>query len=155
VSGVYFAKLTTDSGNFQNMTPFIVRNDGTPRTFCSRPATRPGKHIIPGADIICIKVPVVRTVIVPYAVSYNRPIAMNATALLGGTPDTSTSISPTSTGVRVDIGPDGWRVVGSPPVRFRRPAGILPLAVRSAAHPLINRSGFRSLPGLALLISAH
>jgi hypothetical protein len=65
VSGVYFAKLTTDSGNFQNMTPFIVRNDGTPRTFCSRPATRPGKHIIPGADIICIKVPVVRTVIVP------------------------------------------------------------------------------------------
>jgi hypothetical protein len=54
-----------------------------------------------------------------------------------------------------DIGPDGWRVVGSPPVRFRRPAGILPLAVRSAAHPLINRSGFRSLPGLALLISAH
>jgi hypothetical protein len=90
-----------------------------------------------------------------YAVSYNRLIAMNATALLGGTTDTSTSISPTSTGVRVDIGPDGWRVIGSPPVRFRRPAGILPLAVRSAAHPLINRSGFRSLPGLALLISAH
>ena len=29
VSGVYFAKLTTDTGNFQNMIPFIVRNDGT------------------------------------------------------------------------------------------------------------------------------
>jgi hypothetical protein len=28
-SGVYFAKLTTDTGNFQNMIPFIVRNDGT------------------------------------------------------------------------------------------------------------------------------
>jgi hypothetical protein len=27
----------------------------------------------------------------------------------------------------VDIGPDGWRVVGWPPVRFRRPSGMLPL----------------------------
>ena len=25
----------------------------------------------------------------------------------------------------VEIGPDGWRVIGSPPVRFRRPAGML------------------------------
>src|SRR5437763_5349725 len=29
----------------------------------------------------------------------------------------------------VDIGPDGWRVIESSPVRFRRPAGILPLPV--------------------------
>jgi hypothetical protein len=29
----------------------------------------------------------------------------------------------------VEIGPDGWRVTGSPPVRFRRPAGISPLPV--------------------------
>ena len=29
----------------------------------------------------------------------------------------------------VDIGPEGWRVVESPPVRFRRPAGMLPLPV--------------------------
>ena len=29
----------------------------------------------------------------------------------------------------VEIGPDGWRVNGSPPVRFRRPAGMLPLPV--------------------------
>src|SRR5262245_50193862 len=29
----------------------------------------------------------------------------------------------------VDIGPDGWRVIGCPPVRFRRPAGVLPLPV--------------------------
>jgi hypothetical protein len=29
----------------------------------------------------------------------------------------------------VDIGPDGWRVIACPPVRFRRPAGILPLPV--------------------------
>jgi hypothetical protein len=27
----------------------------------------------------------------------------------------------------VDIGPEGWRVIGCPPVRFRRPAGMLPL----------------------------
>src|SRR5262245_57603472 len=27
----------------------------------------------------------------------------------------------------VEIGPDGWRLTGSPPVRFRRPAGMLPL----------------------------
>src|SRR6266478_4426299 len=29
----------------------------------------------------------------------------------------------------VDIGPDGWRVIGCPPVRFRRPPGMLPLPV--------------------------
>jgi hypothetical protein len=29
----------------------------------------------------------------------------------------------------VEIGPDGWRVNKSPPVRFRRPAGMLPLPV--------------------------
>jgi hypothetical protein len=27
----------------------------------------------------------------------------------------------------VEVGPDGWRVIGCPPVRFRRPAGILPI----------------------------
>jgi hypothetical protein len=29
----------------------------------------------------------------------------------------------------VEIGPDGWQVIGRPPVRFRRPAGLLPLPV--------------------------
>jgi hypothetical protein len=29
----------------------------------------------------------------------------------------------------VEIGPDGWRVTECPPVRFRRPAGMLPLPV--------------------------
>jgi hypothetical protein len=29
----------------------------------------------------------------------------------------------------VEIGPEGWRVIGCPPVRFRRPAGMLPLPV--------------------------
>jgi hypothetical protein len=27
----------------------------------------------------------------------------------------------------VEIGPDGWRVIASPPARFRRPAGMLPI----------------------------
>jgi hypothetical protein len=44
----------------------------------------------------------------------------------------------------VDIGPDGWRVIGSPPVRFRRPAGMLPLPVPErggsieALHSFLN-----------------
>src|SRR5260370_12476261 len=29
----------------------------------------------------------------------------------------------------VDIGADGWRVLGCPPIRFRRPPGMLPLPV--------------------------
>src|SRR6266550_2031503 len=29
----------------------------------------------------------------------------------------------------VDVGPDGWRVIGCPPVRFRQPSGMLPLPV--------------------------
>jgi hypothetical protein len=32
----------------------------------------------------------------------------------------------------VEIGPDGWRVIGFAPVRFRRPAGMLPRAERGA-----------------------
>jgi hypothetical protein len=44
----------------------------------------------------------------------------------------------------VDIGSAGWRVIGCPPVRFRRPAGMLPLPVPEpggsidALVPLLN-----------------
>jgi len=44
----------------------------------------------------------------------------------------------------VDIGPDGWRVIACPPVRFRRPAGMLPLPVPQqggsieALHSFLN-----------------
>src|ERR1700719_339038 len=44
----------------------------------------------------------------------------------------------------VDIGPDGWRVIGCPPVRFRRPPGLLPLPVPErggsieALHSFLN-----------------
>jgi hypothetical protein len=44
----------------------------------------------------------------------------------------------------VEIGPGGWRVVGRPPVRFRRLAGLLPL-------PLPQRGG--SLEQLACLLN--
>jgi hypothetical protein len=44
----------------------------------------------------------------------------------------------------VEIGRDGWRVVGCPPVRFRRPAGLLPL-------PLPQRDG--SLEQFASLLN--
>src|SRR5262245_61106592 len=46
----------------------------------------------------------------------------------------------------VEIGPDGWRVIGCPPVRFRRPAGILPLPAPQqgesieALNPFLNLS---------------
>ena len=45
----------------------------------------------------------------------------------------------------VEIGPDGWRVIGSPPLRFRRPAGMLPLPMPEpggsieALNSLLNR----------------
>ena len=44
----------------------------------------------------------------------------------------------------VDIGPDRWQLVGEPPVRFRRPPGLLPL-------PLPQRGG--SLEQLASLLN--
>ena len=46
----------------------------------------------------------------------------------------------------VEIGPDGWQVVECPPVRFRRPAGMLPLPVPEqggsieALNPFLNLS---------------
>ena len=44
----------------------------------------------------------------------------------------------------VEIGAEGWRVIGSPPVRFRRPPGMLPLPEPEtggsieALRPLLN-----------------
>ena len=35
----------------------------------------------------------------------------------------------------VEIGPDGWRVITNPPIRFRRTAGMLPLPQPSQAAP--------------------
>ncbi|MDB5567130.1 N,N-dimethylformamidase beta subunit family domain-containing protein, partial [Caballeronia mineralivorans] len=86
VSGVYFAKLTTDTGNFQNMIPFIVRNDGTASGILFQTSDTTweaynswgGYNLYQGPGGQSDRA---------YAVSYNRPIDMNATALLGGPQD--------------------------------------------------------------------
>jgi hypothetical protein len=46
----------------------------------------------------------------------------------------------------VDIGADGWRVIGSPPVRFRRPAGMLPLPLPERGGSIETLRSFLNLP---------
>jgi len=48
----------------------------------------------------------------------------------------------------VDISPGGWRVIACPPVRFRRPAGMLPL-------PLPERGGSIEAPASMLNLSSQ
>jgi len=45
----------------------------------------------------------------------------------------------------VAIGPDGWWVIGSPPVRFRRPAGMLPLPVPERGGSIETLQSFLNL----------
>jgi hypothetical protein len=45
----------------------------------------------------------------------------------------------------VDIGADGWRVIASPPVRFRRPAGMLPLPVPERGGSIEALNSFLNL----------
>src|SRR5260370_11705410 len=45
----------------------------------------------------------------------------------------------------VDIGPDGWRVIARPPVRFRRPAGMLPLPVPQQGGSIESLNSFLNL----------
>jgi hypothetical protein len=45
----------------------------------------------------------------------------------------------------VDIGPDGWRVIECPPVRFRRPAGMLPLPVPQQGGSIESLNSFLNL----------
>src|SRR5262245_48011741 len=47
----------------------------------------------------------------------------------------------------VEIGPDGWGVVDSPPVRFRRAAGMLPLPVPQSGGSIEELASFLNLPG--------
>jgi hypothetical protein len=46
----------------------------------------------------------------------------------------------------VQIGPDGWQVVTSPPVRFRRAAGMLPLPVPQRGGSIEALAAFLNLP---------
>src|SRR5437870_7609892 len=45
----------------------------------------------------------------------------------------------------VDIGPDGWGVIGCPPVRFRRPAGMQPLPVPQQGGSIESLNSFLNL----------
>ena len=45
----------------------------------------------------------------------------------------------------VEIGPHGWKVVAEPPVRFRRPAGLLPLPVPQPGGALDELAAFLNL----------
>jgi hypothetical protein len=47
----------------------------------------------------------------------------------------------------VEIGPKGWWVVSSPPVRFRRAAGMLPLPTPEGGGCLETLATFLNLPG--------
>jgi hypothetical protein len=46
----------------------------------------------------------------------------------------------------VEIGPDGWRVIGSPLVRFRRAVGMLPLPVPQRGESIDALARFLNLP---------
>jgi hypothetical protein len=46
----------------------------------------------------------------------------------------------------VEIGPDGWQVVTSPPVRFRRAAGMLPLPIPQGGGSIESLAAFLNLP---------
>src|SRR5215831_14760125 len=45
----------------------------------------------------------------------------------------------------VEIGPNGWQVIGCPPVRFRRPAGMLPLPVPQQGGSIESLNSFLNL----------
>jgi hypothetical protein len=46
----------------------------------------------------------------------------------------------------VEVGSDGWRVVGEPPVRFRRPPGLLPLPIPQPGGSLEQLASFLNSP---------
>ncbi|SCB08532.1 VCBS repeat-containing protein [Bradyrhizobium shewense] len=87
VSGVYFAKLTTDSGNFQNMIPFIVRNDGTFSDILFQTNDTTWEAYNPWGGYNLYQGPSRTNSDRAYAVSYNRPLAINSNSNLAGAQD--------------------------------------------------------------------
>ena len=78
-SGVYFAKLTTDNGNYQNIIPFIVRNDGTTSDIVFQTSDTTWQAYNPWGGYNLYEGPDQKTTDRAYAVSYNRPIVTNST----------------------------------------------------------------------------
>lgn len=87
VSGIYFAKLTTDTGNFQNVIPFIVRNDGTVSDVLFQTSDQTWEAYNPWGGYNLYQGPSGTNSDRAYAVSYNRPIAMNSTSNEAGPAD--------------------------------------------------------------------
>jgi hypothetical protein len=52
----------------------------------------------------------------------------------------------------VEIGPEGWRVMASPPVRFRRAAGMLPLPIPVKGGSIDALAPFLNLPGRSAFV---
>jgi hypothetical protein len=46
-----------------------------------------------------------------------------------------------------EIGPGGWRIVTEPPVRFRRPPGLLPLPIPQRGGSIEQLTSLLNLPG--------
>jgi hypothetical protein len=46
----------------------------------------------------------------------------------------------------VEIGPEGWRIISQPPVRFRRAAGMLPLPIPERGGSIETLASFLNLP---------
>ena len=46
----------------------------------------------------------------------------------------------------VEISSDGWRLIGAPPVRFRRSAGMLPIPAPKAGGSIETLAAFLNLP---------
>ena len=86
-SGVYFAKLTTDTGNYQNMIPFIVRNDGTTSDIVYQTSDTTWEAYNPWGGYNLYQGPSGTNADRAYAVSYNRPIEMNVNTLEAQPPD--------------------------------------------------------------------
>ncbi|WP_247821498.1 DUF4082 domain-containing protein [Bradyrhizobium sp. 187] len=87
VSGVYFAKLTTDTGNFQNMIPFIVRNDGSASDILFQTSDMTWEAYNPWGGYNLYQGPSGTNNDRAYAVSYNRPLAINSNSNLAGPQD--------------------------------------------------------------------
>ena len=77
-SGVYFAKLTTDNGNYQNIIPFIVRNDGTPSDVVFQTSDTTWQAYNPWGGYNLYGGPDGKAADRASAVSYNRPILINS-----------------------------------------------------------------------------
>jgi hypothetical protein len=52
----------------------------------------------------------------------------------------------------VEVGPEGWRIVAEPPVRFRRPPGMLPLPTPQRGGSLEQLTSLLNLPSQDALV---